>query len=168
MTGSRRSNPQKLAAEMVLILLVATAIGGVWNRKLLLQAWKGEAPAVSKEGEGNHAGIPLPLGLMQVKALNDRKEAVIVDARDSETFAAGHITGARSLPLGEFDARLPRFISDVPPTAMIIVYCNGYGCHDSSELGARLLRAGYRSVFVFEGGYPEWRDANYPMERGRR
>ena len=168
MTGSRRRNSKVLGAEMLLILLVAAAIGGAWNRKLLLQAWKGEAPAMSKGGMGNRADIPLPLGLMQVKELYDRKEAVIVDARDSETFDAGHIAGARSLTLGEFDDMLPRFISDVPPTAMIIVYCNGYGCHDSSELGARLLRAGYRSVFVFEGGYPEWRDANYPMERGRR
>ena len=168
MTGSRRSNPKALVAEMVLILLVAATVGSVWNRKLLLQAWNGEVPAMTKRGAGNRADIPLPLGLMQVKELYDRKEALILDARVSESFAAGHIGGARSLPLGELEARLPRFIADVPPTTMIIAYCNGYGCRDSSELGARLLRAGYRTVFVFDGGYPEWRDSNYPTEGGSR
>ncbi len=168
MTGSRRRNSKALGAEMLLILLVAATIGSGWNRKLLLQAWKGEAPAMTKGGGENRTDVPLPLGLMQVKELYDRKEAVIVDARDSETFAAGHIAGSRSLPLGEFDVRLPRFIADVQPTEMIIVYCNGYGCHDSSELGAKLLGAGYRTVYVFEGGYPEWRDGNYPTEKGMR
>jgi rhodanese-related sulfurtransferase len=168
MTGSRRNNPKALVAEMILILVMAAAIGSSWNRKLLLQAWKGEAPEITKEGAGNRGDIPLPLGLMQVKELYERKEGVIVDARDSKSFADGHIAGARSLPLGELEARLPRFIADVPPTATIIAYCNGYGCHDSSELGVRLLRAGYRTVFVFEGGYPEWRDGNYPTEGGSR
>jgi 3-mercaptopyruvate sulfurtransferase SseA len=34
------------------------------------------------------------------------------------------------------------------------------------DLGSRLLEAGYRKVFVFLGGYPEWRDAGYPIAEG--
>ena len=72
------------------------------------------------------------------------------------------------MPLGEFEALLPSFIAKVPPRSILVIYCNGYDCHDSRELGAKLLRAGYRTVYVFEGGYPEWKDAGYPTKGGNR
>jgi rhodanese-related sulfurtransferase len=40
-----------------------------------------------------------------------------------------------------------------------VTYCSGFGCPDSFDLGMRLIETGYRDVRVFEGGYPEWRDA---------
>lgn len=105
---------------------------------------------------------------MQVKEFFDRGEAVIVDARSPETFAKGHIRGARSLPVGEAERRLPELSRQVPKDAMLVVYCNGFGCHDSMELGKKLQQAGYEQVFVYEGGYPEWRDAGYPTEGGQQ
>ncbi len=50
----------------------------------------------------------------------------------------------------------------------LVVYCSGYDCHDSRDLATRLLAAGYRTVYVFEGGYPEWRDAGYPTREGKQ
>jgi rhodanese-related sulfurtransferase len=160
----------KLCREMAAILLVAAVLGVAWNRTLLHNAWTGGAPAVTLAGESPlvTAKVPLPLGLMQVKELYDRKEAIIVDARDAGAFAAGHIKGALSLPVGEVAARLPRFQRDVPATATLVVYCNGYGCHDSMELGKKLLEAGCRTVYVFEGGFPEWGGAGYPTAKGER
>jgi rhodanese-related sulfurtransferase len=163
-----QTHNKALLVEMTAILLTAAMLGVAWNQKLLRQAWTGQAPAGTRESAQPRADIPLPLGLMQVKELFDQKAARFVDARDAKTYASGHIAGARSLPLGEIDARLPRFIADVPPAATLVVYCNGYDCHDSRELGVKLLRAGYRSVYVFDGGYPEWRDAGYPAEGGKR
>lgn len=152
---------------MAAIVLIAALLGGARSYKILRQAWKGEAPAATGVDGRRLADIPLPLGLMQAKELHGRKEALFIDARDGATYAEGHIAGARSLPLGELDARLPRLIADVPPTTLLVIYCNGYGCHDSRDLGAGLLRAGYRQVYVFEGGYPEWREAGYPVGRGK-
>ncbi len=168
MNHAGKSHARALIAEMSVILLTAVLLGTAWNHKLLYQAWTGEAPTGAEEGARLAADTPLPLGLMQVKELYDRNEALFVDARDAKSFAAGHIQGALSLPAGAADARLPRFIATVPPNALLVVYCNGYDCHDSRDLGARLLRAGHRTVYVFEGGYPEWRDAGYPTERGDR
>jgi rhodanese-related sulfurtransferase len=153
---------------MAAIVCMAVIVGIAWNHKLLHHAWTGQAPAGMTANGEPQADIPLPLGLMQVKELFDSKEALFVDARDAGTFAAGHIAGAVSLPLGEFEARLPRFGTTAPPKRLLVVYCNGYDCHDSRDLGARLLRAGYRTVYVFEGGYPEWRDAGYPTEVGKQ
>ena len=103
---------------------------------------------------------------MQVKEFLDRKEAVIVDARDKAAFAAGHITGAVSLPLGEAAGRLADFAKRYPSTTLLVVYCNGYDCHDSHNLANKLIAAGYPTVFVFEGGFPEWQSAGYPVTGG--
>ena len=168
MTSTGNSHKKALLAEMAVIVVTAALLGIAWNHKLLYQAWMGQTPTGTRENEQPKLDIALPLGLMQVKELYDRKEALFVDARDAGAYASGHIAGARSFPLGESDARLPRFITEVPPTTTLVVYCNGYDCHDSRELGVKFLRAGYRSVYVFEGGYPEWRDAGYPTEGGDR
>jgi rhodanese-related sulfurtransferase len=160
------STLKKLLAEMAAIFLVAVAVGIAWNHSLLYRAWTGNASdAESARPEGN---IPLPLGLVQVKELYDRKGALFVDARDAAAFAAGHIEGAVSLPVGEFSVWLPRFNAQVKTSAMLVAYCNGYDCQDSRELAAKLLQAGYRTVFVFEGGFPEWRDAGYPTAGGKK
>jgi rhodanese-related sulfurtransferase len=163
-----KSSSSKLGAEIALIFLLAAAAGFAWNHRLLSDALSGKAvQATQKSVPSTQQGTtPLPLGLMQVKELYDRKDALIVDARDNPSFAAGHIRGALSLPLGEVDARLATFRAKAPPTATIVVYCNGFNCHDSMDLGSRLLGAGYRKVFVFLGGYPEWRDAGYPTAEG--
>lgn len=167
MTHPRQTYTRALFVEMAAILVMAALLGIAWNYKLLVQTWTGQAPSDTQEKQ-HLTGIPLPLGLMQVKELYDRKEALFVDARDSAAFSAGHIKGAVSLPVGALEARLPLFIATVPPTALLVAYCNGYDCHDSRDLGARLMGAGFRTVYVFEGGYPDWRDAGYPTEGGSR
>ena len=164
----------RLLREMAVICLLASAIGITWNHRLLLNAWTGKVTASSpapaskfpnQSGNGQQA-VPLPIGLMQVKEFHDRKEAVIVDARDGATFAAGHITGAVSLPLGEADGRLAEFARRYQPATLLVVYCNGYDCHDSHDLAGKLITKGFTTVFVFEGGFPEWEAAGYPVTGG--
>jgi rhodanese-related sulfurtransferase len=158
-----------LATEMTLIVLAATAIGLAWNHRVLYRAWTGRAPAADQHVStaALRPDIPLPLGLAQAKELYDRNEALFVDARDVRTFTEGHIRGAASLPVGDADSRLSDFIAGFPPATTLVVYCNGYDCRDSRELGAKLLKAGCRTVYVFEGGWPAWHDAGFPTEKGR-
>jgi rhodanese-related sulfurtransferase len=159
-----KSSSIRLAAEMALIVLAATAIGIAWNHRLLYNAWTGRAPAAGHSAPAASAllDIPLPLGLMQAKELYDRNEALFVDARDFRSFSSGHIQKAVSLPAGTSDIRIPIFIDSVPLATTLVVYCNGYDCRDSRDLGTKLLKAGYRKVYVFEGGWPEWHDAGFP------
>jgi rhodanese-related sulfurtransferase len=168
MIRTKKPPARALLAEMAALVLTAALLGIAWNHKLLYQAWTGQAPTVMPESTQPRAEIALPLGLMQAKELYDRKAALFVDARAAGAFTEGHIKGAVSLPAGEVEAKLPRFIAEVPLTVTLVIYCNGYDCHDSRELGAGLLRAGYRTVYVFEGGFPEWRDAVYPADGGHR
>jgi rhodanese-related sulfurtransferase len=165
----------RILREIAGICLVATLVGLTWNHRLLHSAWTGNVPtkpsaAVTdmKASPGREpAAIPLPLGLMQVKELYDRKEATIVDARDGVAYFAGHIAGAVSLPVGEADSRLAEFMNRFPHATLLVVYCNGYACQDSRNLAEKLIVAGYQTVFVFEGGLPEWQDAGYPVTGGK-
>jgi rhodanese-related sulfurtransferase len=152
--------------EICLIVVISASIGVVWNRSLLSRAWRGEL-ATQAEAAPQGEALPMPLGLMQVKELYDTKQAVIVDARSAANFADGHITGALTLPLEEARKHPAQpFSAKLPADATIIAYCNGFSCHDSMDLGKILMQAGYASVFVFEGGFPEWRDAGYPVAKG--
>lgn len=152
--------------ESLLLLFLASMVGIGMNWKLLANTWSGKA-VVSAPSGASQAAIPLPLGLMQVKELFDRNEATIIDSRDSTTYAAGHIKGALSLPLADAVKLLPELSGRIPKTAMLVVYCSGYSCEDSVELGKQFISAGYANVYYFDGGFPAWRDAHYPTAGGK-
>src|SRR5919206_475981 len=79
-------------------------------------------------------------------------DVVLVDVRPTEEFEAGHIDGARSIPLEELEGRL----ADLPPEREVVAYCRGPLCayaHDA----VRQLRAAGRSARRLEAGWPEWR-----------
>lgn len=170
-----KTNWKQLFNEIAVIVLLAAIIGCLWNYRLLRNAYRGEqtgaqqpAPTVQTSPAVPTTPGPLPLGLMQVKELFDSREALIIDARDRSAYRAGHIRAARSLPLGEADSLLATFARTIPRDRMLVVYCNGYDCHDSMALAEKLIAAGFRQVYVFEGGYPEWRDAGYPLAKGEQ
>jgi rhodanese-related sulfurtransferase/DNA-binding HxlR family transcriptional regulator len=83
-----------------------------------------------------------------------RGDVVLVDVRPVEEFAAGHIDGARSIPLNEFERR----ITELPPDREVIAYCRGPFCVYAHE-AVRTLRAAGRSARRLELGVPEWREA---------
>ncbi|HXV19694.1 MAG TPA: rhodanese-like domain-containing protein [Desulfuromonadales bacterium] len=155
---------RRILLEAVVIVLLGVVLGLSFNGRLLLNVFSGRLPQTQVETEPR-ALYPVPVDLAAVRELT-AAGAVLIDARAAELYADGHLPGARSLPLGEMDEHLEAFRRAVPTDAVIITYCNGYGCPDSFDQGVRLLAAGWRDVRVFEGGYPEWRDAGLPVEQG--
>jgi rhodanese-related sulfurtransferase len=168
----RKKNQASIIVEICLIVAIAATAGITWNRTLLAAAWRGEATqqagaAAKDQAAGKEEQLPMPIGLMQVKEMHDARQAVIIDARSAADFAQGHIAGAITFPLEQArkNPSLP-LKTRVPIDATIIAYCNGFSCHDSMELGKLMQQAGYASVYVYEGGFPEWRDAGYPVATG--
>lgn len=153
-------------AEICLIVMVSATAGIAWNRTLLSGAWRGELTSQA-ETAPKAEELPMPIGLVQVKEMHDARQAVVVDARSAASFAQGHLAGAISLPLEEARKKSTNPLkAQVAANATVIVYCNGFSCHDSMDLGKLLMHAGYSSVYVYEGGFPEWRDAGYPTAAG--
>jgi rhodanese-related sulfurtransferase len=89
-----------------------------------------------------------------------RREVVLIDVRPEIEFRAGHIEGARSIPLEELERRL----SELPADAEVIAYCRGPFCAFAND-AVRRLRAGGYDARKLEEGWPEWRLAD---ERARR
>ena len=85
-------------------------------------------------------------------------EVVILDVRPRVEFAAGHIQGARSVPLEELKARL----DEIPDDADVVAYCRGPYCVFAHE-AVRRLRAAGRNARRLEDGWPEWRLAGLPV-----
>jgi rhodanese-related sulfurtransferase/DNA-binding transcriptional ArsR family regulator len=82
----------------------------------------------------------------------NRGDAVLIDVRPHEEFAAGHIDGARSVPIDELERRL----SELPADREIVAYCRGPFCAYAHQ-AVRQLRAAGRTAMRLEEGWPEWR-----------
>jgi rhodanese-related sulfurtransferase/predicted transcriptional regulator len=91
-----------------------------------------------------------------------RGDVVLVDVRPEEEFAAGHIDGARSIPLDELEQRL----AELPAGREVVAYCRGPFCAYAHEAVRRLQAAGH-SARRLEEGWPEWRLAAQPSKRTR-
>ena len=109
---------------------------------------------------------PIQIGLDAVKRLVDADAAVIVDAREADEFAAGHLPGALSMPYDEVSAEPERMENLDAGGRPIVVYCGGGACELSLNLAHSLVGVGHGRVLVFMGGYPEWVNAGYPIELG--
>jgi rhodanese-related sulfurtransferase len=102
-------------------------------------------------------------GVEQVSAaeLEDRLAAgkvVVLDVRPEREYAAGHIAGARSIPIGE----LEEAVAALPRSREIVAYCRGPYCVYADD-AVRLLRARGLSARRLDVGYPEWRREGRPV-----
>lgn len=77
---------------------------------------------------------------------------VVLDVRPAREFEAGHIAGARSIPIGELAARL----RELPKGKTIVAYCRGPYCVFADEAAAILAAKGFRA-YRLAGGYPDWK-----------
>jgi rhodanese-related sulfurtransferase len=82
-------------------------------------------------------------------------DVVLVDVRPAEEFKAGHITGARSIPIDELEHRL----AELPADREVVAYCRGPFCAYAHDAVRRLQAAG-RQARRLEEGWPEWRLAS--------
>lgn len=88
-----------------------------------------------------------------------RDGIALVDVRPPDEYAAGHLPGARSLPV----ARLADHGVPAGPEPLL-VYCRGKYCTTAIE-GVRLLTRTGRAVKRLPFGVAEWTSAGYALER---
>ena len=88
-----------------------------------------------------------------------RGRAVVIDVRPTLEYAAGHIPGARSIPIDQLDDALDA----LPRSREIIAYCRGPYCVYADD-AVRLLRASGFKARRLDTGYPEWARAHHPTQ----
>jgi rhodanese-related sulfurtransferase len=89
-----------------------------------------------------------------------REEGVeVLDVRPEDEYRAGHIPGARSVPVERMEA----YLEEIPQDREVVAYCRGPYCVFSDEAVALLRSRGYRARRLREG-LPDWRAAGLPVE----
>ena len=102
------------------------------------------------------------------------KGAVLVDTRKAAEYGEGSIKGAISVPYDpekstktpEFDASLDKFdLSKLADKhAHIVVFCNSGTCFKSYKAAVVLAKNGYKHVYWYRAGVPDWKARKLPME----
>lgn len=93
--------------------------------------------------------------------LINREKAVLVDVSEADEFAAGHALGARNVPLGEVEKRLPDVVKNKAVPVILV-------CPSGARAGRALpiaRKLGYEKAQVLAGGLKAWKDANLPVEK---
>jgi ABC-type phosphate/phosphonate transport system substrate-binding protein/rhodanese-related sulfurtransferase len=103
------------------------------------------------------------------------KGALLFDVRSEKEFRDAHPKGAIHLPYKEsskkeigFDRQQDQFaLADAAKdkNASLVLFCNGAECWKSYKASTWALQAGYKNIYWFRGGYPEWRDKRLPLEK---
>ncbi len=88
-------------------------------------------------------------------------EVVVLDVRPAAEYRAGHILGARSVPIAVLHAELDRLAADQD----VVAYCRGPYCVYADDAVRELRRRGLPARRL-EDGYPEWVGAGLPTASG--
>ena len=86
---------------------------------------------------------------------------VLLDVRPVREFTAGHIAGARSVPIGE----LRKHLKALPADSEVVAYCRGPYCVYADDAVRELAKRGFKAARL-EDGFPEWRRAGLPVASG--
>lgn len=104
-----------------------------------------------------------PIGNDELAARIAAGDVVVVDVRPPHEYAAGHIAGARSIPVEHLAQRL----ADIPRGVEVVAYCRGPFCVMADD-AVRLLQRRGRSARRLAGGFPEWQRDGLPVELHER
>jgi rhodanese-related sulfurtransferase/DNA-binding HxlR family transcriptional regulator len=124
----------------------------------------GELENLARDYLGDRDGLE-PIPREELKRRMKTGDVVVIDVRPEAEFAAGHVAGARSIPVAELVKRL----KEIPKSKEIVAYCRGPYCVFADDAVRLLRRKGYRAARL-QDGFPEWKDAGLPVaiEGGRR
>lgn len=78
------------------------------------------------------------------------RKAQLIDVREPNEFDAGHILGARNIPVTQMKNRTTEIRQDLP----VYLYCQT--AQRSNRAAIMLYKRGYRQVYQLKGGYRKW------------
>jgi glyoxylase-like metal-dependent hydrolase (beta-lactamase superfamily II)/rhodanese-related sulfurtransferase len=104
------------------------------------------------------------MSLTELKARIDAHDAdlIVLDVRERDAYATGHVPGARFLPRGQLELRVNEELPD--PTIRILTVCE-FG-RVSTLAAATLRQIGFQRAIALDGGMKAWREAGYPLALG--
>lgn len=125
---------------------------------------------LTKRGKLNKGGFyePVNIPLEAAKQLFD-ENAVFIDAREDIEYKEGHIKGATNIPYKAFlestNEKKLEMMKGIEKERIIVSYCSSDSCEISIDNAYEMAKIGYNDVKIFLGGYKEWKNKNYPIEK---
>jgi rhodanese-related sulfurtransferase len=143
-------NPvRSFSRRVVMAVVIAVALTAV--------AAAQDAPPIPKE-------VTVVTGEQLKKMMDGKEKFLLVDSRIGREYKEGHIPGAIHVYDKEMDAQKAKFPTD--KSHPIVFYCNGYPkCPRSANAATIALKWGYRHIYLYVAGIPEWEQKGYPVER---
>ena len=121
-------------------------------------------PRYNKQGFVDPQNIKIDF----TKLLYDKK-ALFIDARKTEDYNAGHIKGAINISYEDFHKKSKdeqtEMMKGYNKNGIIVCYCKGGDCDMSIDLAYDIAKLGFTSLNIYLGGYKEWEDAGYPVDK---
>lgn len=105
---------------------------------------------------------PIDIRIDFAKALYDRKYTFI-DARDEADYEAGTISGAKSYPFHKFD-QIKDMVNKLPKNEVYVCFCSS-ACDVSIDMAYAMAHMGFTKMYIFHGGWDEWKKAGYPTSK---
>lgn len=96
--------------------------------------------------------------------LINREDAQVIDVREADEFAAGHLPEAKNLPLSKLVDRANE-IEKLKDKAVIVCCASGMR---SNKACAELKKLGFAKLYNLAGGVDAWVGAGYPIKKGTR
>jgi rhodanese-related sulfurtransferase len=93
--------------------------------------------------------------------LINREKAVVVDVCETDEFAAGHVVGAKNIPLGQLEEKLAGVVKN--KALPLILVCKS-GARSGRAVGIA-KKLGFENAQSLSGGMGAWRTANLPVEK---
>jgi len=114
-------------------------------------------PLVSRPFRQSHE-----VGAFEAVQLINRRDAVVLDVRDTGDYAAGHISSAKHIA----ESQLPERMKELEKykTRPIVVCCK-MGSR-APAVSATLRKQGFTEAFALRGGIAAWQQASLPLEKG--
>ncbi len=121
------------------------------------------------------SGVALILPMLMGSGANDvnpaaatllinRDDAQVIDVREAEEFAAGHLPEAKNVPLAKLADRISEIerFKDKP-----VIVCCASGMRSGKACG-ELRKLGFAKIHNLSGGIDAWVGAGYPVKKGTR
>ncbi|MGH9728893.1 MAG: rhodanese-like domain-containing protein [Candidatus Acidiferrales bacterium] len=95
------------------------------------------------------------------KRLDAGEKMIVVDTREDNEWAKGHIPGAIHLGKGVIERDVEKTVPD--KNATLVLYCGGG--FRSALAADNLQKMGYKNVISMDGGWRGWTESNFPVAK---
>lgn len=175
----------KTFKEVFIILIASLIIGLIANaisskgiplirddsERFAIDTAKTDAANLKQQrGKLNKAGFYQPVNIPVEAAKQLFDEGVIfVDGRDPSEFQTGRIKGAVNIDYKIFKDKTKEekleMMKNIKKEQLIVSYCGSDSCEISIDNAYEMAKAGFDDVKIYLGGYKEWNNLGYPVEK---